>query len=200
MFIRSGYSAQTLSIRSATEHHHHAADVVGGGGNRPPPTGGEAAELRLGLERRRGQPVEPDQVVLLGPIAVGADRLAQALEHESVAVLTDRGRLARVDDSIELADVGNRNRKALPRVIELERVADRDRDQASGDEVAPGAAEKLDPSPLSAEQLDRLHRDDDQREALLELERASVSARGAHLESGPAAAKLRDQHRGPVER
>ena len=64
----------------------------------------------LALELVGGQPVEADQVALDGSLARRRDRLAPALEHEPVAIGADRGRLARVHDAVELADVGQRRR------------------------------------------------------------------------------------------
>ena len=46
MFIRSGYSAQTRSVGSGTEHHHHAADVVRGGGDLPAARIGRSFRVR----------------------------------------------------------------------------------------------------------------------------------------------------------
>src|SRR5882757_3177723 len=119
MFIRSGYSAQTLSVRSVTEDHHRAADVVGG--RRDPVPGGvaEAGGEALTLERVPGQPVEPDAVLGHGADPVGSHPLASALQHEAIAVVAYRGRLARVDDPIAFDHVRQWCRPAVGRLVGL---------------------------------------------------------------------------------
>src|SRR5438874_210279 len=106
MFIRSGYSAHTRS--SGTEDHHLAARVVIGGRNTSAPGRGEAGRGSLALEPASSQAVQADDVVLDDPLARRGDRLAPALEHEPGAVGPHGGGLARVDEAVLLAHVGQR--------------------------------------------------------------------------------------------
>src|SRR4051794_35845931 len=105
MFMTSGYRAQTRS--SATEHRHLAADVVVGRVDRAPGVDGEAVPGRLRLESRGGQAVERDPVLGDLPRAVGADALADALQHERRAGVADGDRAAGVDHAVDLAQVGD---------------------------------------------------------------------------------------------
>src|SRR5580693_7217830 len=98
MFIRSGYSAQMRSVRSGTEHHHHAADVVLGGRDVPPGERLEPRRCAFALELGGTDAIEPDAVQLHGVVALGADRLPPALEHEPGIVDADRGGGTRVHD------------------------------------------------------------------------------------------------------
>src|SRR5229473_4000410 len=72
MFIRSGYSAQTLSVRaswpaplrSATKHHDHASDVLVGRGDGAGGHGGESRLDALALQLGLADAVELDDVAL----------------------------------------------------------------------------------------------------------------------------------------
>src|SRR5437764_5848698 len=104
MFIRSAYSAHTRSA-SGTEHHHHTADMVRGRRDRGSADRFQPGLRSLAFELVRRQRVDPDQVLFDGPPSVALDRLPAAFEHEAGSVLADRGGLARIDDSLELADI-----------------------------------------------------------------------------------------------
>src|ERR1700727_2645625 len=99
MFMRSGYSAHTRSVRGAsgTEHHHGAPDVVLGGGDLQPASRPQAGGLALALQDVGVHAVEVDEVLLGAQLTVGGNRLAAALEHEVIAVGAHRHRPAAVD-------------------------------------------------------------------------------------------------------
>src|SRR5579862_10046889 len=115
MFISSGYSAHTLSVASGTEHHHHAAHVVGRSRDRDGAAGRESRLFGFDLELGRAQAVQVNDVALDRALAARPDPLTQALEHEPVGTLANRGGLTRVDDAVELAHVGKRQRKRIIR-------------------------------------------------------------------------------------
>src|SRR5258707_9180103 len=125
MFIRSGYSAQTRR-RSGTEHHHHAADVIWSRRDHEAPGRRKTRSAGLGLELIRGQRVDPDLVPLDRTPAVAFDGFATALEHEPVVVLSDRGRLAGIQDAVELPDVRKWAPIARLGLLQLELLGDRD--------------------------------------------------------------------------
>src|SRR3954469_14457878 len=117
MFMRSGYSAQTRSVRpsrgpSATQHHHGGPDVGLGLGDRARALDPEARRLALGLERRGVEVVEADAILLDGEVAGRVDRLAQAADPRAFGFLVHGDRPARVDDPVDLADV-RRGRQAV---------------------------------------------------------------------------------------
>ena len=93
-------------------------------------------------------------------------------------MVADRDRPARVDDAVDLAHVGQRRLGVLG-VEALEGIGQRDREQPSWGEVLAGAGEEGGAAVL-AEELDGLHRDDHEREAPPERERARV--RGDRLD------------------
>src|SRR5919201_2968119 len=189
MFRRSGYSAQTRSVRSGsgTEHHHVRADVLVGGGHRAWRQGHEAGRRALGGE---GGSVGPSQAhdVSLRRAAPGAvDGLADALDHHLLALGAHGDRSTGVDRAVDLADVGQRRLRVL--LVEgVERVGERGRDQAAGGEVGAGAAQEARPPRGAPEQLDGLHRDKHEREAPPEVEVTGVGARGLDVEAAGAGA------------
>src|SRR5437660_5536614 len=94
MFMRSGYSAHTRS--SGTENHHRAAHVIVGGIDEPAPGHPQPHTPRLVLEPMRAEAIQTDAVLLHGALAVGHHPFAPALEHESLLVSANCGRLAEV--------------------------------------------------------------------------------------------------------
>src|SRR5882672_2211543 len=107
MFISSGYSAQTRSVRSATQHHHRRADVLERlrdlpGRLRAQAEGGGLVREVLGVET-----VELDDVVRGRPRAVARDDLAHALDGGAVAEVAHRDGAARIDHGADLAEVGD---------------------------------------------------------------------------------------------
>src|SRR5437763_10623937 len=104
MFISSGYSAHTRRA-SGTEHHHRAADMIGGRRYLDPSGPLEADLHGLALELVRSQRVDPNHVSLHRPPTVGVHSLPAPLEHEPPGTLAHGGGLARVQHSVELADV-----------------------------------------------------------------------------------------------
>src|SRR4051812_3069352 len=202
MFIRSGYSAQTRSVRpaSGTQHHHRRADVVVGLGDRARGLDAQPGIGALGLERRGLEAVEADDVLLDGPPARGVDGLADATDHGAVRLLADADRAAGVDDAVDLADVGQR-RQAADLVERLERVGDRDREQPAVGEVRAGAAQERRAAGGAAEELDRLHRHEDQREApAAEVELARVGRDRLDRQPDRPRAQRGEQRRRAVER
>src|SRR5436190_18993650 len=106
MFIRSGYSAQTRSWGSATEHHHHAADMIEGRVDHGPADRLQPSGSRLALKSGRTEAIEPDPVDLDGQAAGGSNDFTVALEHIPIVLGPHRGRSARVDHAVGLAHVG----------------------------------------------------------------------------------------------
>src|SRR6476646_3748101 len=97
MVMRSGYSAQTRRVgppfrASATQHHDRRADVVVRLRDRPRAADAEARGRALGLERRRLQVVEGDEVLLDGAAPAGVDRLADAADDRAAGLLRVRDR------------------------------------------------------------------------------------------------------------
>src|SRR3954470_8474647 len=105
MFIRSGYSAHTRSVRSATEDHHRRADVDVGGRDAPHRARLEAQRLGLRLELLGVQAIETDDVVALRARAAGPVDLAQAVDGGAVALVDHGQRARRVAHAIDLAQV-----------------------------------------------------------------------------------------------
>src|SRR5579859_458958 len=135
MLSSSGYSANTRSSPSGTEHHHLAARVVRRGGDRPAGRGDESAGTALALERGGVEVIERDQVVGDRALAGGADALAAALEHVAVVQGADRGRLAEVHRAVALAHVRQRRGRAGADHVGGELGADRDGEQAAPTEM-----------------------------------------------------------------
>src|SRR3954462_113690 len=132
MFMRSGYGAHTRSVRplvSATQHHHRRADVLVRLGNPAGAVDAEPGRGALVLERRRLEVVEADEVLLDGALAGGGDGLADPAGPGPLRLIVDGHRAAGVDDTVDLAEVRQR-RQAADLVEGLERVGDRDREQA----------------------------------------------------------------------
>src|ERR1700759_1520530 len=130
MFMRSGYSAHTRSVRSGsgTKHHHRAPDVLLGGGDLHPAGRAQARGLALALEQVWIHAVEADEVALDAQLTVGGHGLASALKGEGVAFSAHGDRPAAVDDAVALGDIGERPRKgAVADVKEFEVVGDGDR-------------------------------------------------------------------------
>src|SRR5579859_5919392 len=108
MFIRSGYSAQTRSWCSGTKHHHSTPDVVDGRRDLFPPGRTQSTGPRFALDLPGVHLIEPDPIELARHRAVGAHNLTLALEDEAIAVSSNRRRAARIEHSIELANVRQR--------------------------------------------------------------------------------------------
>src|SRR5579863_3742975 len=109
MFIRSGYSAQTRSVRgSGTEDHHLAADMLLGRRDAANRVGAEAGPLAGLLQTLNAEDVERDAIGARGAGALRVDGFAPALEHERVAVARDCGRLAEIGPAVLLGDVRQR--------------------------------------------------------------------------------------------
>src|SRR3954464_4271194 len=106
MFMRSGYSAHTRRVRSATEHRHRRADVVQRLGDAPRRLGPQAEGGGLGGQLVDVDAVELDDVVgdRAGPVA--RDDLAHALDGGAVAQVAYGDRAAGVDGAADLAQVG----------------------------------------------------------------------------------------------
>jgi hypothetical protein len=112
----------------------------------------------------------------------------------------DRHRAARVDDAVDLPDVGQR-RQAADLVEGLERVGDRDREQAAGLERRARAAQEARTPVRSAEELGGLHRHQDQPEApLAEVEVAGVGHDRLDRQPGRPRAQRGEQVGRAVER
>src|SRR5919108_4225294 len=141
MFIRSGYSAQTRSVRSATEHHYRRADVVDGRLQATRGLGAQAEGRGLRGQGRGVEPVELDDVVGHRPRAVAGDDLADALDRRAVAEVAHSDRAACVYDPADLAEVGQR-RLVVLRVEGLQRVGQRSGEQAARCEVLAGALQE----------------------------------------------------------
>src|SRR5919201_4771311 len=103
MFIRSGYSAQTRSVRSATEHHHRRADIVDGRLQATRGLGAQAEGGGLRCQGRGVEPVELDYVVGHRARAVARDDLADTLDRRAVAEVAHRDRAACVYAPADLA-------------------------------------------------------------------------------------------------
>src|ERR1700729_1587406 len=102
MFIRSGYSAQTRSRRSGTEHHHLGADVFLGRRNLRQSARRQPGRSGLALELLDAETIEMDPINLRRHLARGRHDLALAFELEPFALGADRGRAARVNDAADL--------------------------------------------------------------------------------------------------
>src|SRR5690349_16903479 len=124
MFMRSGYRAQTRS--SGTEHHHRASDVFVGGGDLGSAGAAQSGVAGFTAELAGGHPIEGDAVLAHFALARHADDLPAALEHEVCSARTHGGRVAGVDDAIDLAHVGHRPRKAIEDLEWLKLLGDGD--------------------------------------------------------------------------
>src|SRR3954467_13442768 len=108
MFMRSGYSAHTRSVRplvSATQHHHRRADVLVRLGNPAGAVDAEPGRGALVLERRRLEVVEADEVLRDCALAGGVDGLADPAGHGPLQRIVHGHRAAGVDDTFDLAEV-----------------------------------------------------------------------------------------------
>src|SRR5579859_3669979 len=132
MFIRLGYSAQTVSCRSATEPHHHAADMVAGWRDADAAERPQACARGLTLELGRAHPVEADEISLRGAMAVRSDALAHPLEGKSVAVLAHGGWLTCVQDTVYLPHVRRGRDDPVLQRERLEFLGDRHRHDTTG--------------------------------------------------------------------
>src|SRR3954451_3032466 len=115
MFMRSGYSAHTRSVRplvSATQHHHRRADVLVRLGNRAGAVDAEPGRGALVLERRRLEVVEADEVLRDGALAGGVDGLADPADHGPLRLIVDGRGSAEIDDAVALAEVRERRQAA----------------------------------------------------------------------------------------
>src|SRR5947209_11348565 len=149
MFMRSGYRAHTRKVGcgSGTEEHHLAARVLRRLRHDVASGRAQAKRLRLALELVAGQPVEPDPVVLDRVAALGVDNLPAAFEHESIGSGSHRGWAARVDDTVDLADVRGWSRHPVRDVVFLEVLVEGDGEQPAAVEMSVRAAEKVGPLP-----------------------------------------------------
>src|SRR6478672_2919724 len=101
MFIRSGYSAQTRSTRSGTEHRHRRPDVLVALGNADRRLGAQAVRGRLGLEPGDVEAVELDDVDAGAARAAGRDDRPDALDRGPVAVVAHGDGRAGVDHAVD---------------------------------------------------------------------------------------------------
>src|SRR5215211_8960559 len=102
MFMRSGYSEQTRSSGD-TQHHHLRADVLCGWLDVAGRLDRKAGAGALGLERRRIEAVELDDVAAGVEGPVGRDGLADALDRHAVAAVAHGDGLGRVQPPVVLA-------------------------------------------------------------------------------------------------
>src|SRR3954452_9979510 len=107
MFMRSGYSAQTRSS-GGTQHHHLRADVLWGWLDVAGRLDRKAGVGALGLERRRVDAVELDDVAAGVEGPVGRDDLADAFDRHAVTAVAHGDRLGRVQPAVVLAHIRQR--------------------------------------------------------------------------------------------
>ena len=128
-----------------------------------------------------------------GSGALDRDSLAPPLEHVAVGLGPDRGRMARIDDAVELADVRQRGGRPAGDVEQLERLADRYRDHAALEQMSFGPLQEPLPTVRPAEELNRLHGHQAHGKSGLESELASVGEHGLDIEVAGAVGELREQ-------
>src|SRR6476620_6207124 len=108
MFIRSGYSAQTRSTRSGTEHRHRRPDVLVAFGDADRRLGAQPVRGRLGLEPGDVEAVELDDVGARAARAARGDDRPDALDRGPVAAVADGDGRTGVDDAVDLGLVRRR--------------------------------------------------------------------------------------------
>lgn len=160
----------------------------------------EAHRTGLVGQRVRVERVEADLVALLGAVAVRRDDLADPLDHGRPVLGPHADGLAGVHPAAVLGHVGDRQLRVLGGVEALERHRHCGHEERAGIEVLEGAAQKRRAALGSAEDLDRLHGDDDEREAPAEVEVAGVGLDHVHRQVAGAATQLGEQLAVAVER
>ena len=204
MFIRSGYSAHTRSRRSGTEHHHRAADVVArlgdcvATGARQPDGDRLALELSGRTRSRSIRSRRADCSAARRRVTVSRRRSST---NPSPSARTAVGRLEYTTPSSSQMS-GSGPAVALGDLEQLELVGERDRQHARRAQMLHGRSRRNAARPgRAAEQLDRLHRHDAQREPRGRATNARASATTvAHVEPVGARAQLREQLAVEVER
>ena len=181
------------------EHHHGRAEVLVALADDQVRFVQKADRARFCRHLGGGHAVQPDGDAPRLRGLTGDRDLAEPMDHRLAVLLRHPEEMAGVAHAADLVDVGKR-RQGVRLVEAVHRVGQRRDQQPAGLQVLPRAAQERRAPGAPAEQLQRLHRHEDEREPAVEGEVARVGDHGLDGQPGGAVLERPEERRVDVER